>query len=80
MPPAKRTAHEDARSDASTMRERQIAAAAHARSKKQGATTAAVNNGSALKELALVSTESGSVVVPGQTAGVGDPSHAVVRP
>lgn len=80
MPPAKRTTHEDARSDASTVRERQIAAAAHARSKKQGTATAAVNNGSALKELALVSTESGSVVVPGQTTGVGDHSHGPVLP
>lgn len=70
MPPAKRTALEDSRSEASTIRERQIAAAAHARSKKQGASAATVNNGSALKELALVSTESGNVVVPGQTTGV----------
>lgn len=78
MPPAKRTAQEDSRSDASTVRERQIAAAAHARSKKQAAATTAVNNGSALKELALVSTESGNVVVPGQNAGVS--SHPRAQP
>ena len=70
MPPAKsRLAAEDARSDhGSTARERAVAAAAYARSKKNG--TAAHQNGSSLKELALVSTETGNVVAPGQTTGV----------
>jgi len=61
MPPAKKTVTtEDSRSDASTVRERQIAAAAHARKSKQNAAAAAAaarDNGSALKELAAVSAD-----------------------
>jgi hypothetical protein len=61
MPPAKKTVAEDSRSDASTVRERQIAAAAHARKSKQNAAAAAAaaarDNGSALKELAAASAD-----------------------
>ncbi|KAK4544141.1 hypothetical protein LTR36_004639 [Oleoguttula mirabilis] len=69
MPPAKsRPAPEDSRSEGSTTREKAIAAAAHARRAKNGAS--APQNGSSLKALALVSTESGNVVVPGQSTGM----------
>lgn len=81
MPPAKsRPAAEDSRSDhGSTARERAVAAAAHARSKKNGA--AAHQNGSSLKALALVSTETGNVVAPGQTTGVScSDDHRAIRP
>ena len=65
MPPAKsRLAHEDSRSDGSTVRERQIAAAAHARKAKNGAS--AHTNASSLKELAMVNADSGNVVGQGQ--------------
>jgi hypothetical protein len=62
MPPAKKTViAEDSRSDASTVRERQIAAAAHARKSKQNAAAVAAasarENGSALKELAAASAD-----------------------
>lgn len=63
MPPAKKVVPEDSRSDASTVRERQIAAAAHARKSKQNAAAAAAatrDNGSALKELAAISAEAGN--------------------
>ncbi|KAK5167079.1 uncharacterized protein LTR77_007809 [Saxophila tyrrhenica] len=66
MPPAK--ARDESRSEASTARDRQVAAAAHARKSKNG--TSAPQNGSSLKELALVSTESGNVVAPGQGTGM----------
>lgn len=62
MPPAKAT---DAKADAQSVRERQIAAAAHARSRKNGAGALAQQNGSSLKELALVNTENGPIA-PGQ--------------
>jgi hypothetical protein len=70
MPPAKKVVPpEDSRSDASTVRERQIAAAAHARKSKQNAAAAAASardNGSlALKELAAVSAETGGREGPG---------------
>jgi len=70
MPPAKKVVPpEDSRSDASTVRERQIAAAAHARKSKQNAAAAAAStrdNGSlALKELAAVSAEAGGREGPG---------------
>ncbi|GAB7331476.1 hypothetical protein MBLNU13_g02882t1 [Cladosporium sp. NU13] len=70
MPPAKKVLPpEDSRSDASTVRERQIAAAAHARKSKQNAAAAAAaakDNGSlALKELAAVSAETGGREGPG---------------
>jgi len=59
MPPAKKPPVDDSRSDASTVRERQIAAAAHARKSKQAHNAAiaatAKENGSALKELAFAS-------------------------
>lgn len=73
MPPAKSL---DAKADAASVRERQIAAAAHARSKKNNG-AAAQQNGSHLKELALVNTDSGQVVQPGQGTGVSRvlPSH-----
>lgn len=79
MPPAKTrpiAAQEDSRSDGSTARERQIAAAAHARKSKILAGTTAVSardSGSGLKELALVSTAAGDVVSPGQNPGVSIP-------
>ena len=76
MPPAKRVAQDDSRSDGSTIRERQVAAAAHARSKKNAANgnSHTAQNGSPLKELALVSTESGHVVAPSQQGtGVSPP-------
>jgi hypothetical protein len=70
MPPAKKVVPpEDSRSDASTVRERQIAAAAHARKSKQNAAAAAASardSGSlALKELAAVSAETGGREGPG---------------
>ncbi|KAK3645698.1 hypothetical protein LTR56_003700 [Elasticomyces elasticus] len=68
MPPAKaRLAHEESRAEASTAKERQ-GAAANAKSRANG--TAGNANGSSLKELALVSTESGNVVTPGQSTGM----------
>ena len=71
MPPAKsRLVHEDSRSEGSTVRERQIAAAAHARKSKIGASSVAHQNGSALKELALASAESANLVAQGQATGV----------
>lgn len=63
MPPAKKNAAEDSRSDASTVRERQIAAAAHARKSKQNAAAAAAaakDSSSALKELAAISADAGN--------------------
>ncbi|RMY09840.1 hypothetical protein D0866_14564 [Hortaea werneckii] len=70
MPPAKsRPAHDDSRSDGSTTKEKAVAAAAQARKAKNGA-AALQNGGSSLKELALVSTEAGQVVAPGQNAGM----------
>nr|OQO20723.1 hypothetical protein B0A51_11235 [Rachicladosporium sp. CCFEE 5018] len=65
MPPAKaKPPAEDSRSDASTIRERQIAAAAHARKSKQqtllnGGNGRDLVHGSALKDLALASAEVG---------------------
>jgi hypothetical protein len=76
MPPAKKPVIEDSRSDASTVRERQIAAAAHARKSKQNAAAAAAaarDNGSALKELAAYSAEAGNA---GQAPGVSPTVHA----
>ncbi|KAK5107775.1 hypothetical protein LTR62_000699 [Meristemomyces frigidus] len=72
MPPAKaRPIQDDVRSESSTTRERQIAAAAHARSKRNNLLNG-INHptGSSLKELALVSTESGNVIAPGQSTGM----------
>lgn len=74
MPPAKKAVQpEDSRSDASTVRERQIAAAAHARKSKQNAAAAAAakDNGSlALKELAAVSAETGGKEGPGVSRSI----------
>ena len=74
MPPAKKAVQpEDSRSDASTVRERQIAAAAHARKSKQNAAAAAAakDNGSlALKELAAVSAETGGREGPGVSRSI----------
>lgn len=75
MPPAKKVVPpEDSRSDASTVRERQIAAAAHARKSKQNAAAAAASardNGSlALKELAAVSAETGGREGPGVSRSI----------
>lgn len=82
MPPAKNRPPpqtEDSRSEVSSVRERQIAAAAHARKSKQAngaaavaaAANAARESGSALKELALVSAEAGGrrqeAVAPGMS-------------
>jgi hypothetical protein len=77
MPPAKKPVIEDSRSDASTVRERQIAAAAHARKSKQNAAAAAAaarDNGSALKDLAAYSAEAGDA---GQAPGVSSSAHAI---
>jgi hypothetical protein len=76
MPPAKKAVIEDSRSDASTVRERQIAAAAHARTSKQNAAAAAAarDTGSALKELAAYSAEAGNA---GQAPGVSFTVHAI---
>lgn len=87
MPPAKKVVPpEDSRSDASTVRERQIAAAAHARKSKQNAAAAAASardNGSlALKELAAVSGETGGREGPGVSPKEnlqGACAHAPVR-
>jgi hypothetical protein len=65
MPPAKsKFATEDTRSEASTIRERQIAAAAHARKSKNGAS--AQNNGSSLKDLALASADASNASTQSQ--------------
>lgn len=70
MPPAKsRLVNEDSRSEASTIRERQIAAAAHARNSKNGAAVKR-SNGSSLKELALVSAQAGEATTTGPGQGV----------
>nr|POE87796.1 hypothetical protein CFP56_11025 [Quercus suber] len=75
MAPAKKPNGDDARSDASGTRERQVAAAAHARKSKAqqhvGLTNGGGVAGSGLKELALTSTENGGVVAPEQTLGGG---------
>lgn len=71
MPPTakSRLAHEDSRStEGSTVRERQIAAAAHARKSKNGASTQ--RTGTTLKELALASTQTGDAEAPVPGAGV----------
>jgi hypothetical protein len=68
MPPAKVRPAEDSRSDASTVRERQIAAAAHARKSKQAAATIAAaassskDGGNALRELALAGAGVGATL------------------
>ncbi|EMC93275.1 hypothetical protein BAUCODRAFT_36950 [Baudoinia panamericana UAMH 10762] len=68
MPPAKsRPAQEDSRSDASTAKDRQNGTAAHVKGKKNGVSAL---QGSSLKELALVHTDSGNVVTPGQSTGM----------
>ena len=66
MPPAKSL---DAKADAASVRERQVAAAAHARSKKNGA-AAQQNGGSSLKEVALINSDAGQVAQPSQGTGV----------
>lgn len=71
MPPAKsRLVHDDSRSDASTVRERQIAAAAHARKSKTAAAAAAQRNGTSLKEPTLTLAQSGEAAVSGPGTGV----------
>ena len=78
MPPAKsRVVQEDARSDVSTIRERQIAAAAHARRSKNGASI--IRNATTLKELALVSTQAGDAAPPAPGQGVGGPSTKLAQ-
>ena len=80
MPPAKKTVTtEDSRSDASTVRERQIAAAAHARKSKQNAAAVAAaasrENGSALKELAAASADADNTAqAPGVSVESADSS------
>lgn len=70
MPPAKsRPAQEDSRSDASTTRERAVAAAAHARRAKNG-TSAPQQNGVGRKDSAPVSKESRTAVASGPNTGV----------
>ena len=74
MPPAKNkpVQAEDSRSDASLNDKRSISSAAYPRKGKGAmvATGMARENGSALKELALISTENGDVIAPGQSIGV----------
>lgn len=75
MPPSKaRQAQEDERRELAAATQRQVASLVHAKNKKAERLAAAAHqNGSSLKELALVSTESGNVVAPGQSTGVSDP-------
>ncbi|KAK0357467.1 hypothetical protein LTR02_007510 [Friedmanniomyces endolithicus] len=62
MPPAKsRPANEELRAEASTARERQVAAMAHARSRLNNVPMAAQQVGNSLKELALATPDSGNV-------------------
>ena len=72
MPPAKsRLAQEDGGREISATRERQIAAAAHARSKKNNngaAHASTLRNGAGLKTTALVQPEASNAVTQG--AGV----------
>lgn len=69
MAPTKaRALNEDSRADNQSTRDRQIAAAAHARKSKGG--NPASKNGTALKELAMATTEAGEVNTPSQAAGV----------
>lgn len=65
---------EDSRSEASTIRDRQIAAAAHARKSKHG--LLAQRNGTTLKDLAFASAQAGdAAATAGQGMGVSrDPS------
>ncbi|KAK0943628.1 hypothetical protein LTR29_004799 [Friedmanniomyces endolithicus] len=71
MPPAKsRPANEELRAEASTARERQVAAMAHARSRLNNGAIAAQQAGSGLKELALATSESGNVAGPIQSTGM----------
>ncbi|QIX00025.1 hypothetical protein AMS68_005542 [Peltaster fructicola] len=77
MPPAKiRTGAlaDDSRSDISGTKERQNNTGAYSRrGKGPGAsapTSATRDHGSTLKELALISTESGEVIAPGQSTGM----------
>lgn len=67
MPPAKSL---DAKVDAASVRERQVAAAAHARSKKNNGTAAQQNGGSSLKEVALINADVGQAAQPSQGTGV----------
>lgn len=83
MPPAKKNHNfvnthngDDSRSEISATRERQIAAAAHARKSKaqqhQYAPNGTHHNGpSGLRDLALLSMENGTVVGPEQTGSTG---------
>ena len=77
MPPAKPKfgATEDSRSDVSTVRERQIAAAAHARkSKANGAVAQNNGTGNSLKDLALASADASN------SHSSSAQSHGVSRP
>ncbi|EME44084.1 hypothetical protein DOTSEDRAFT_71777 [Dothistroma septosporum NZE10] len=68
MPTAKSS---DAKASASTVRERQIAAAAHARSMKNGAQSHQNGVGSSsLRDLALISTDNGAVAASAQGPGM----------
>ncbi|KAK3697969.1 hypothetical protein LTR37_017193 [Vermiconidia calcicola] len=68
MPPKARLAQDESRPDVATIRERQIAAAAHARKSKNGAS--AQHNGSTLKDLAVASAESSNAAQAGQGTGM----------
>ncbi|GAB7364802.1 hypothetical protein MBLNU230_g5598t1 [Neophaeotheca triangularis] len=79
MPPSKSRPDPDSRSDASSVKERQALAAAHARKSKannSAASSAAANasapnnGGSNLKELALVATADGGVAGGAMSAGM----------
>lgn len=65
MPPKS----QDAKADAAAVRERQIASAAHARSKKQNGAPAQ-QNGSNLKEVTLMNNEPGPVAATAQGPGM----------
>ncbi|KAK4629524.1 hypothetical protein CLAFUW4_07861 [Fulvia fulva] len=75
MPPAKSS---DAKTSASTVRERQIAAAAHARSMKNGAQSHQNGVGSSsLREFALLSTDNSAVAGAGQGPALNWPKESL---
>lgn len=68
MPPAKSS---EARADAQSLRERQIAAAAHARNAKKNGAAAQQNGPSSLREVVKITNDDPALAAPKQETGVG---------
>ncbi|KAF7198430.1 hypothetical protein HII31_00169 [Pseudocercospora fuligena] len=77
MPPAKSS---DARADAQTIRERQIAAAAHARNAKKNNGTAQQNGISSLREVVKITNDDNALAIPKQETGVMKPATPIMSP